>query len=148
MPAYNFTRSVYHAFTKNASILPHHNMIRFLDDEPTKSKLLKRLKEDGIEKFLIVGHGNVIYYLTENLTPTRFNLITSHYLNKEEENEVITIIQQKQIEYVIVVPSVREHDELSQLNKLSKYINDYYILRFEIDGYVVYAKDKITKDSI
>ena len=133
------------------SNLPYHKYLRKIPDEFTISKILNEIRELESDKILIIGHGNVYYYLSDKLSYSRYTIITHHYLNDRTQEEVIEEINNYNISYIIETPSVRSinkpdkrfinsNSTIEELKTLNEYIKKHFVFEKNIDGYNFWSK--------
>ena len=101
-------------------------------------KILNEIEQNNSGKILIIGHANVFYYLSNKLTNSRYSIVTNHYLNDEDQKEVIDEIVKNNVNMIIESPTVRQNRELEELSVLNAYIDKNFILSKEINGYNFY----------
>tara|TARA_Y100001970_G_scaffold283634_1_gene399340 strand:- start:7661 stop:9208 length:1548 start_codon:yes stop_codon:yes gene_type:complete len=124
-----------------ASSLKYNKHIRRIPKEDQILKVLDEIKDADNAKVMIIGHASIYYYLSDNISSSRFNTITHHYLDKVDQIKVIEEIKQNEIGYLIEAPSVRTQKELDELKVLGSYIKDNFLIKKKVEGFTFWYRE-------
>lgn len=126
--------------TKPVSSLSYLKHIRKLPEEDQILKIIDEIRTAKGSKIMIIGHASVYYYLSDNISGSRFNTITHHYLNNLDQRKVIQEIKTNEIDYLIEAPSVRTQKELDELDILGSYVRNNFSYKKEVDEFGFWYK--------
>lgn len=122
------------------SSLKYNKHIRKISKEDQILKVLDEIVDADKAKIMIIGHASVYYYLSDNISSSRFNTITHHYLDKLDQIKVIEEIKQNEINYLIEAPSVRSQRDLDELKVLGSYVKDNFFIEKKIEGFTFWYR--------
>ena len=131
----NFIKNLKTIISEPNSNLPYHELIKKVPNEELMIKILNEIEKNKPNEILIIGHANVYYYLSDKITKSRFSIITNHYLDDDDQKDVIREIEKNNIKMILESPSVRKNRELDELSLLNNHIENNFILKKKINGF-------------
>ena len=73
--------------------------------------------------------------MSDKVTNSRFSIITNHYLDDQNQKDVIREIIKNNVTMIIESPTVRQNRELDELSVLNTHISRNFTLSKQISGY-------------
>ena len=128
-------------FSKPPSSIEYARYIKKIYEEEKLINILSEIESLGESKFMLIGHGSWLYYLSNNFSLSKYNTVTYFYLDEMDEKKVITEIENNGIEYLIEASTIREDNDLDELIILGSFVRNNYTVFKRIEGYTLWKKN-------
>lgn len=133
--------SVINALSLPLSDLPYNEHIRRDPREDAFINVLNEIDSSGEEKMLVIGHHEVLYFLSDRTHITRQTSVSPYYIYTEEaQQEVITDIEKENVRLVIVGAEVRPDTDVDKLPLLNEHLHAHFSLIGVVDGYRIWNR--------